>query len=115
MHRSSRRISAPCGKSPAFVCIPDRFLAGIQARSLLHAIGPPYNFRKGKDNVWRHHRIDGAEDFLRGTVFFFLFFLALSFAPHSQRPKRDMRQCIKLQTAEGKKRWETNNCIGCPS
>ena len=51
--------------------------------------------------------------FFGGTVFFFLLFLALSFDTHSQLPKRDMRQNITPQVAEGKKLWEVNNCIGC--
>ena len=51
--------------------------------------------------------------FYGGTVFFFLLFLALSFDTHSQLPKRDMRQNITPQVAEGKKLWEVNNCIGC--
>ena len=51
--------------------------------------------------------------FYGGTVFFFLLFLALSFDTHSQLPKRDMRQNITPQIAEGKKLWEVNNCIGC--
>ena len=51
--------------------------------------------------------------FSTGTVFFFLLFLALSFDTHSQLPKRDMRQNITPQIAEGKKLWETHNCIGC--
>ena len=48
-----------------------------------------------------------------GMLFFFLLFLALSFDTHSQLPKRDMRQNITPQIAEGKKLWEVNNCIGC--
>ena len=39
--------------------------------------------------------------FFGGTVFFFLLFLALSFDTHSQLPKRDMRQNITPQIAEG--------------
>ena len=39
--------------------------------------------------------------FYGGTIFFFLLFLALSFDTHSQLPKRDMRQNITPQIAEG--------------
>ena len=51
--------------------------------------------------------------FYGGTVFFFLLLLALSFDTLQQLPKRDMRQNITPQVAEGKKIWETRNCIGC--
>ena len=51
--------------------------------------------------------------FFGGTVFFFLLFLALTFDTVKQLPKRDMRQNITPQVAEGKKLWEVNNCIGC--
>lgn len=51
--------------------------------------------------------------FYGGSVFFFLLFLALSFDTVRTLPKRDMRQNITPQVAEGKKIWETRNCIGC--
>ena len=51
--------------------------------------------------------------FFGGTVFFFLLFLALTFDTIKQLPKRDMRQNITPLVAEGKKIWETRNCIGC--
>ena len=51
--------------------------------------------------------------FFGGTVFFFLLFLALTFDTIKQLPKRDMRQNITPQVAEGKHVWETRNCIGC--
>jgi nitric oxide reductase subunit C len=51
--------------------------------------------------------------FYGGTIFFFLLLLALSFDTLQQLPKRDMRHNITPQIAEGKKIWETRNCIGC--
>lgn len=51
--------------------------------------------------------------FYGGTVFFFLLFLALTFDTVRALPKRDMRQNITPLVAEGKKIWETRNCIGC--
>ena len=51
--------------------------------------------------------------FYGGTVFFFLLLLSLSFDTLQQLPKRDNRQNITPQIAEGKKLWETRNCIGC--
>jgi nitric oxide reductase subunit C len=51
--------------------------------------------------------------FYGGAVFFFLFFIALTFDTTSKLPKRDHRQNITEQVALGKKVWEVNNCIGC--
>jgi nitric oxide reductase subunit C len=51
--------------------------------------------------------------FYGGSVFFFLLFLALTFDTVRTLPKRDMRQNITPLVAEGKKIWETRNCIGC--
>lgn len=51
--------------------------------------------------------------FYGGSVFFFLLFLALTFDTVRTLPKRDMRQNITPLVAEGKKIWETHNCIGC--
>ena len=51
--------------------------------------------------------------FYGGSVFFFLVFLALSFDTVRALPKRDMRQNITPLVVEGKKIWETRNCIGC--
>ena len=51
--------------------------------------------------------------FYGGSVFFFLFFIALTFDSTSALPKRDHRENITGQVALGKKVWEVNNCIGC--
>ena len=51
--------------------------------------------------------------FYGGSVFFFLLFFALSFDTVRALPKRDKRQNITPQVVEGKKIWETRNCIGC--
>jgi nitric oxide reductase subunit C len=51
--------------------------------------------------------------FYGGSVFFFLLFLVLTFDTVRTLPKRDMRQNITPLVAEGKKIWETRNCIGC--
>ncbi|HJW04515.1 MAG TPA: cytochrome c [Azospira sp.] len=51
--------------------------------------------------------------FYGGTVFFFLLFLALTFDTNSTLPKRDNRGAITPAVANGKKIWETRNCIGC--
>ncbi len=51
--------------------------------------------------------------FYGGSVFFFLFFIALTFDSTSALPKRDHRENITEQVALGKKVWEVNNCIGC--
>ena len=51
--------------------------------------------------------------FYGGSVFFFLLFLGLTFDTVRALPKRDMRQNITPLVAEGKKIWETRNCIGC--
>jgi nitric oxide reductase subunit C len=51
--------------------------------------------------------------FFGGTVFFFLLFLALSFDTAGTLPKRDNRANLTPQVVEGKKIWETYNCIGC--
>src|SRR5574343_1847715 len=39
------------------------------ALPLRPTIGPPNNFRKGENNEWRFHQVDGAEHFLRGDDF----------------------------------------------
>src|SRR5574343_80218 len=39
------------------------------AHPLRPTIGPPNNFRKGENNEWRFHQIDGAEQCLRGEGF----------------------------------------------
>lgn len=51
--------------------------------------------------------------FYGGTVFFFLLFLTLTFDTNSTLPKRDNRGAITPAVANGKKIWETRNCIGC--
>ncbi|GBG03037.1 nitric oxide reductase subunit C [Azospira sp. I13] len=51
--------------------------------------------------------------FFGGTVFFFLLFLALTFDSNATLPKRDNRGAITPAVANGKKIWETRNCIGC--
>ena len=51
--------------------------------------------------------------FYGGSVFFFLLFLGLTFDTVRALPKRDQRQNITPLVAEGKKVWETRNCIGC--
>lgn len=51
--------------------------------------------------------------FYGGTVFFFLFFIALTFDSTSALPKRDHRENMTEQVVLGKKVWENNNCIGC--
>ena len=51
--------------------------------------------------------------FYGGSVCFFLLFLGLTFDTVRALPKRDMRQNITPLVAEGKKIWETRNCIGC--
>jgi len=57
--------------------------------------------------------------FYGGSVFFFLLFLALTFDTAKTLPSRDQRLQLDPTTdvgkriAQGKKLWETNNCIGC--
>jgi len=51
--------------------------------------------------------------FFGGTTFFFLLFLALTFDSTATLPKRDNRGAITPAVANGKKIWETRNCIGC--
>lgn len=51
--------------------------------------------------------------FYGGTVFFFLLFLALSFDTNNALPALDNRANLTPAVAEGKKIWETRNCIGC--
>jgi nitric oxide reductase subunit C len=53
--------------------------------------------------------------FYGGTLFFFLIFLALTYQTEQALPKRDNRANLTPAVAEGKKLWETNNCIGCHS
>lgn len=51
--------------------------------------------------------------FYGGTMFFFLAFLALTFDTMHALPKRDHREGITPAVANGKKIWETRNCVGC--
>ncbi len=51
--------------------------------------------------------------FYGGTVFFFLLFLALTFDTTSTLPTRDNRANLTPAVVDGKKVWETRNCIGC--
>jgi nitric oxide reductase subunit C len=53
--------------------------------------------------------------FFGGTIFFLLVFLALTFQNEQIIPQRDQRAMLKANPAiaEGKKLWETNQCIGC--
>ncbi len=51
--------------------------------------------------------------FYGGTVFFFLFFIGLTFDTISVLPETDNRHNITGKVALGKKVWEVNNCIGC--
>ena len=51
--------------------------------------------------------------FYGGTVFFFLLFLALTFDTISALPKRNNRANLTPAVEDGKKVWETRNCIGC--
>ncbi len=48
-----------------------------------------------------------------GSLFFILLFLALTFDTHRAWPERDNHEAITEQVADGKRLWETNNCIGC--
>ncbi len=48
-------------------------------------------------------------------MFFFLIFLALTFQTEQALPKRDNRANLTPAAVEGKKIWETYNCIGCHS
>jgi len=51
--------------------------------------------------------------FYGGTVFFLLFFIALTFDTTAGLPKRDHRVNITEKVAFGKLVWEKNDCIGC--
>ncbi|MDR1853772.1 MAG: cytochrome c [Azoarcus sp.] len=51
--------------------------------------------------------------FYGGTVFFFLFFLALTFDTERTSPQRDNREALTDQVKAGKRIWETRNCVGC--
>ncbi len=51
--------------------------------------------------------------FYGGSVFFFLFFVGLTFDTMTALPKRDNSSQLTEATARGKKIWETRNCIGC--
>ncbi len=51
--------------------------------------------------------------FYGGSVFFFLLFLALTFASHQEFPKRDNHEALTPIVAKGKRVWETHDCIGC--
>ncbi len=48
-----------------------------------------------------------------GSAFFILLFLALTFDTTRALPKRDFRENITPQVAQGKEVWEKNDCIGC--
>ncbi len=51
--------------------------------------------------------------FYGGTVFFILLFLALTFDTMKVLPQRDNRANLTQSVINGKKIWETRNCIGC--
>ncbi|MCB1911730.1 MAG: cytochrome c [Rhodocyclaceae bacterium] len=51
--------------------------------------------------------------FYGGTVFFVLLFLALTFDTMKVLPQRDNRANLTQSVINGKKIWETRNCIGC--
>jgi nitric oxide reductase subunit C len=52
--------------------------------------------------------------FYGGTIFFVLVFLGLTYRNEMDIPKRDRREMLASpQIAQGKKLWETNNCVGC--
>ncbi|MCW8825536.1 MAG: cytochrome c [Gammaproteobacteria bacterium] len=51
--------------------------------------------------------------FIGGSLFFFLLFVGLTFDTMGSLPKRDHRENITPQVANGKMLWEENNCIGC--
>ncbi len=51
--------------------------------------------------------------FYGGSVFFFLLFLALTFASHQDFPSRDNHEALTETVAKGKRVWETHDCIGC--
>ena len=48
-----------------------------------------------------------------GSVFFILLFLGLTFNTSERLPKRDHRENITPQVAQGKLVWEKYDCIGC--
>ncbi len=50
-----------------------------------------------------------------GSVFFFLLLVGLTFDTMLELPKRDHRENITEEVANGKHLWEKNNCIGCHS
>ncbi len=51
--------------------------------------------------------------FYGGAVFFFLLFVGLTFDTLRELPKRDHRENITPEVAQGKLLWEENDCIGC--
>ncbi|MFN8155572.1 MAG: c-type cytochrome [Bacteroidia bacterium] len=52
--------------------------------------------------------------FLGGTVVTFAIFLGLSWNTLSEEvPKRTHEENLTPQVVEGKKIWESNNCMGC--
>ena len=50
-----------------------------------------------------------------GGAFFFLLLVGLTFDTMLELPKRDHRENITEEVANGKHLWEKNNCIGCHS
>jgi len=50
-----------------------------------------------------------------GSLFFILLFLGLTFDTVRQLPARENREQLTHSVAEGKRIWETNNCVGCHS
>jgi len=48
-----------------------------------------------------------------GSMFFVLLFLALTFDTMKVLPQRDNRANLTQAVINGKKIWETRNCIGC--
>ena len=51
--------------------------------------------------------------FFGGSTFFFLLLVALTFDTMQVLSKRDHRENITPQVANGKHLWEKNDCIGC--
>ena len=53
--------------------------------------------------------------FYGSGVFFFLYFLGLTFDTHQRMPTQDNRANLTEAVSRGKLLWEKNNCIGCHS